>query len=50
MLAADAGFAYTGLVLSEDAGELGEEGRRHRNGALVSMGLASTGTLLMWLR
>jgi hypothetical protein len=50
MLAADAGFAYTGLMLSDDASDLGEDARRHRNAALVSVGLATTGTLLMWLR
>jgi hypothetical protein len=52
MLSADAGLAYTGLVTAEDAGERedGEnEGGDHRSAALVSIGLATTGTLLMWL-
>jgi hypothetical protein len=50
MLAAEAGFAYTGIKLSQDASDLGDNAREHRNAALVSMGLATTGTLLMWLR
>lgn len=48
MIAADAGFAYTGLIAG-DAKE-SEEGRsRHKNAALVSMGLSTAGTLMMWL-
>lgn len=50
MLAADAGFAYTGIVASKDASDLGDGADRHRNAALVSVGLASAGTVLMWLR
>ena len=50
MLAADAGFAYTGLVASQDASDLASGADRHRNAALVSVGLASAGTVLMWLR
>ncbi len=50
MLAADAGFAYTGLKLADDASSLGDDAKEHRNAALVSVGLATTGTLLMWLR
>ncbi len=50
MLAADAGFAYTGLKLSQDASNLGDDAKQHHNAALVSVGLATTGTLLMWLR
>lgn len=50
MLAADAGFAYTGLVAARDASDLSDGADRHRNAALVSIGLATAGTLLMWLR
>ena len=58
LLAADAGFVYTGS-LAEDAGEEEDEGRtfdasradarRHRNAALVSMGISTAGTVMMWL-
>jgi len=47
MLAADAGFAYTGLIAG-DAKDSPEGRTRHKNAALVSMGLATTGTLIMW--
>jgi hypothetical protein len=47
MLAADAGFAYTGLNAS-NAKESPEARTRHKNSALVSMGLATAGTMLMW--
>jgi hypothetical protein len=47
MLAADAGFAYTGLIAG-DAKESPEGRTRHKNAALVSMGLATAGTTLMW--
>jgi hypothetical protein len=50
MLAADAGFAYTGLMLSKDASNLGDDAKKHRNAALVSVGLATSGALVMWLR
>lgn len=50
MLAAEAGFAYTGIVASKDASDLASGAARHRDAALVSIGLASAGTLLMWLR
>lgn len=50
MLAADAGFAYTGIVASKDASDLADGADRHRNAALISVGLASAGTVLMWLR
>jgi hypothetical protein len=50
MLAAEAGFAYTGIKLSQDASDLSDHAREHRNAALVSMGIATTGTLVMWLR
>jgi hypothetical protein len=50
MLAADAGFAYTG-TLAGDASEKGPaEKRKHRNAALASIGLATAGTVTMWLR
>ena len=50
---ADAGFVYT-ATLAEDAGEEepGEDGggsNDHRNAALVSIGISTAGTLLMWL-
>jgi len=48
MIAADAGFAYTGLIAG-DAKESPEGRTRHKNAALVSMGIATTGTLMMWL-
>lgn len=48
MIAADAGFAYTGLVTG-DANESAEGRTRHKNAALVSMGLSTAGTLMMWL-
>ncbi len=48
LLASDAGFAYTGAI--------GGQGRnssaartRHRNAAIVSMGLSTAGTAMMWL-
>jgi hypothetical protein len=47
MIAADAGFAYTGLIAG-DAKESPEGRTRHKNAALVSMGIATTGTLMMW--
>jgi hypothetical protein len=50
MLAADAGFAYTGLMLAKDASNLGDDAKKHRNAALASVGLATTGALVMWLR
>lgn len=50
MLAADAGFAYTG-TLAGDASSSGPAAKRkHRNAALTSIGLATAGTLTMWLR
>lgn len=47
MLAADAGFAATGLAAG-DADE--DSGRRslHKNLALSSMGVSTVGTLIMW--
>ena len=49
MLAADAGFAITGLI-AEDAGHSNSGADRHRNVALGSMGLATVGTVLMWVK
>ena len=48
MLAADAGFAYTGSTAS-DASESPHNRTRHKNAALVSMGLSTVGTVMMWL-
>ena len=48
MLAADAGFAATGLLLSDDAGREDQGGFSHRNVAIGSMGLATVGSALMW--
>jgi len=58
MLAADAGFLYAASLAGEHEGfEFGEGGRfesegsptRHRNAALVSIGLSTASTLMMWL-
>jgi hypothetical protein len=49
MLAAEAGFAVTGFVAAKDASDKGPpEARRHRNIALGSMAVATTGAALMW--
>jgi hypothetical protein len=50
MLASDAGFAYAGIKLSEDAEQSADARRRHRNLALASMGVAVTGSgmMLLW--
>ena len=50
MLASDAGFAYAGIKLSEDAEQSGEARRKHRNTAYASMGVAVTGAgmMLLW--
>lgn len=53
LLAADAGFLYTAsLADDDDEGEHGAGGARratdHRNAALVSIGLSTVGTGLMW--
>ncbi|HEY0779255.1 MAG TPA: hypothetical protein VGD56_14910, partial [Gemmatirosa sp.] len=48
LLAADAGFAYTGAVAGD--AEHSAAGRaRHKNAALVSMGVSTVGTAMMWL-
>ncbi len=46
-IAADAGFAYTGLVLAHDARESDSKRRLHRDVALVSMGVAVSSWGLM---
>jgi hypothetical protein len=50
MLASDAGFAYAGIKLSEDAEQSADARRRHRNTAFASMGVAVTGAgmMLLW--
>ena len=48
MLAADAGFVWTGVVAG-DAKQSNENARRHRNVALGSIGVATIGTAMMWL-
>ena len=50
MLASDAGFAYAGIKLSEDAEQSAAARRRHRNTAFASMGVAITGAgmMLLW--
>lgn len=50
MLASDAGFAYTGAIASNARRGTIADRNNHRNAALVSIGLATGGTLLMWLR
>jgi hypothetical protein len=49
MLASDAGFVIT-ASLAGGAHDSFRTRDRHRQGALVSMGIASAGTLLMWLK
>ena len=50
MLASDAGFAYAGIKLSEDAEQSADARRRHRNTAFASLGVAVTGAgmMLLW--
>ncbi len=48
MLAADAGFVTTAL-LAQDAGD-DRGAKRHRTVAVTSMGLATAGTLVMWVK
>ena len=50
MLASDAGFAYAGIKLSEDAEQSADARRKHRNLAYASMGVAVTGggMMLLW--
>lgn len=68
MIAADAGFAYTGMIAGDDdedesfddrfrlsvanasgARESSDDRTRHKNAALVSMGISTVGTAMMWL-
>lgn len=68
MIAADAGFAYTGMIAGDDdedesfddelrfaranasgARESSDDRTRHKNAALVSMGISTVGTVMMWL-
>lgn len=48
MLAADAGFAYTGVLGSRATDRGLPEARTHRNVALTSFGLATAGAAWMW--
>jgi hypothetical protein len=47
MLAADAGFVYTGAI-AQSARRSQDGANRHRNAAIVSMSAATAGTLIMW--
>jgi hypothetical protein len=49
MLASDAGFAYAGIKLSNDAERSADKRRQHRNMAYASMGVAITGAGMMVL-
>lgn len=49
MLASDAGFAITG-ALGGGAKHSGSDRSAHRNIAIASMGFATAGTLLMWIK
>jgi hypothetical protein len=49
MLAADAGFIATAAVAG-DAGHSTQGQDRHRNVALASIGVATVGTVLMWVK
>jgi hypothetical protein len=50
MLAADAGFTYTGIKLSNEAENSADKRRQHRNLAYASMGvaIAGSGMMLIW--
>jgi hypothetical protein len=48
MLAADAGFAITGLLAGE--ADDGGGGGSHKTAAVTSISLATVGTLLMWVK
>ena len=50
MLASDAGFAYAGIKLSNEAENSADKRRQHRNLAYASMGVAITGSgmMLVW--
>ncbi|MFN8570600.1 MAG: hypothetical protein U0132_01010 [Gemmatimonadaceae bacterium] len=53
MLAADAGFLVTASLAGDDGGEggsyNGNNAQNHKNAALVSIGLASASTVMMWI-
>jgi hypothetical protein len=49
MLASDAGFVITAM-LAGDAEDSFRSRDRHRNAALVSMGIGGVGTIIMWLK
>lgn len=48
MLAADAGFAYTGVLGSRATDRGPPQARAHRNTALTSFGISTAGAALMW--
>ena len=48
-IAADAGFAYSGIVLAKEAKNSESKRRQHRNIALISMGISITGGGMMLL-
>ena len=48
LLAADAGFAYTGAIAG-NAHNSAVGRTRHKNAALVSMGVSTVGSAMMWL-
>jgi len=50
MLASDAGFAYAGIKLADEAENSAEKRKQHRNLAFASMGVAITGSgmMLLW--
>ena len=50
MLAADAGFAYTGYLSSQAVNHGPAEARKHRNIALASFSIATAGASLMWFK
>jgi len=50
MLAADAGFAYTGYLSSQAVDRGPREARKHRNIAVASFSIATAGASLMWFK
>lgn len=48
MLAADAGFVYTGVLGSRATDRGPPQARAHRNTALTSFGISTAGAALMW--
>jgi hypothetical protein len=49
MLAADAGFAYTGYLGSRATDRGPPQARTHRNTALASFGVSTVGAAMMWI-